>query len=629
MVSLRPHKLKSGSVTYGDGIAVRLTYLLCAALLLAGGSVPGAQAKDNQAGSGYSQPVVQALPSREALELKAALSRLGRNPRDISALLDAGDAASALGDYEAASGFYKRARQISPDNPRALVGLAGSMVHDGDPFSAIPLFERAEKAGANRAGIGGDRGLAYDLVGDPLAAQRYYRLALVSAPDDEVSRRLAISLAIAGQTREAEKVLLPLLREQDKAAWRARAFVLAIAGKTKNAIKITKTLLPADLADSIKPYLEYMPRLTAAQQAAAANLGKFPRASEIGRIDPRVAMLKAQATDSQKVATLDGALVPKGASLGSTPAASAAGPSAAKLAVADSERKRVATKTRQSSKKKKKSRRVAPPEPKPSRIAGSVAEPMLASDARVQTPAEILSGADRATNPSAAPRKRSAKPKASASDVSTPSPRPSEVLSGKPAVAATPPAGATPDVAAAQPGTGGASPGFDLARLPNSTGSAARGAGSDSGRAREASFSNVFQDIGAPEKRATPASGAVDILKVKPAKAPPRAAKQGASSARAKKPTPPSHPSRIWVQLGIGQKTSALSGDWRRLSRRLPALFKGRKAYVSKLNRTNRMLAGPFGTRKEANAFVARLREAGVGGPYVWSSPAGQVVDPL
>jgi len=622
--------------SFGLGSFALASFVL-AALLMAGVVSAQAQAKTKKnvkpAGD-YSRPVVQALPSREALQLKAALSKLGRNPRDISALLDAGDAASALGDYEAASGFYKRARQIGPKNPRALAGLAGAMVHDGDPYSAIPLFEQAETAGADPAALGADRGLAYDLVGDPLTAQSHYRAALAGGEDAEVTRRLAISLAISGQPREAEKELLPLLHEQDKAAWRARAFSLAIAGKTKNSIKITKTLLPANLAKGITPYLEYMPRLTAAQQAAAANLGKFPRASEIGRDDPRLAALSARASSA------DSGLVPKGKPLGTSEAAAATAQSAKAqptpgLALAKaSERPKPVTK-----KRKKKSRRVAPPEPKPTRMAGSVAEPRLAVETPGPSPAQILA---QATPP---PRQTKSRTRTAVTNTRTasvtPAPRPSQVLAGK---------SATPKAAASQSTQGGGTaktadnaptnaptqaarsvtpapaPGFDLAKLPNSSSPQTAQSSGSPVPSRGGSFSTVFQDLGTPEKQAIPAKGAVDILKVKPAK-PKRQRKQAA--APVKKVAPPSHPSRIWVQLGIGQNTSALGGDWRRLTRRHPALFKGRKAFVSKLNRTNRMLTGPFDNRKQANAFLSDLRQAGVEGPYLWSSPAGQVVDAL
>ncbi|RZA04487.1 MAG: SPOR domain-containing protein, partial [Proteobacteria bacterium] len=93
-------------------------------------------------------------------------------------------------------------------------------------------------------------------------------------------------------------------------------------------------------------------------------------------------------------------------------------------------------------------------------------------------------------------------------------------------------------------------------------------------------------------------------------------------------PPPPSHPSRIWVQIAIGQRLPALAYDWRKLERAQPLLAK-QKPFTAKLNQTNRLLVGPFASQKLANAFIADLRKAGMDGPYIWTSPAGEVVDSL
>jgi hypothetical protein len=133
------------------------------------------------------------------------------------------------------------------------------------------------------------------------------------------------------------------------------------------------------------------------------------------------------------------------------------------------------------------------------------------------------------------------------------------------------------------------------------------------------SLAEAFRDLGAPSTHAAPVAGAVDISRIVAAKPKPDPVK----------PAAPSHPSRIWVQLGIGRDKGALAADWKKLAGKAAAEFKGRKAYVSDLGQTNRMLAGPFDTTGQANAFIADLRSAGIDGPYVWTSPAGQVVDAL
>ncbi len=259
---------------------------LAVAALLAAPGLAHAQQDDADELEPVSRAVVQPLPSQQSYQLNAALTRLAANPRDISALVDAGNAALTLGDNDAALGFFGRADQLSPNDPRVKSALASALVKNEDPFGAIPLFEAAERAGA-LGNLAGDRGLAYDLVGDNLTAQRYYRQALATAPqNDEIVRRLALSQAIGGDRKGADATLLTQLRRNDPAAWRTRAFMLAILGDTEEAVKIATGTMPRDLSGAMVPYLRYMGRLTPAQQAAAANFGHFPRAAQIGRHDP-------------------------------------------------------------------------------------------------------------------------------------------------------------------------------------------------------------------------------------------------------------------------------------------------------------------------------------------------------
>ncbi|MBS0477244.1 MAG: tetratricopeptide repeat protein, partial [Proteobacteria bacterium] len=238
-----------------------------------------------------SRPVVQPIPGGDAMRLNAALGRLARNPRDVDALIEAGAASLAAGDGDAAIGFYQKADALSPGNARIKSGLAGAYVLTGDPANAIPLFDAAEKLGPLDAARVSDRGLAFDMVGDATTAQRYYREALMAGPSDETSRRLALSQAISGDRKGMEVTLASLLQRNDKAAWRTRAFALAILNQPDEAESIARSTMPADMAGAMVNYLRYMPKLTAAQQATAANLGQFPRAAEIGRDDPRFALL--------------------------------------------------------------------------------------------------------------------------------------------------------------------------------------------------------------------------------------------------------------------------------------------------------------------------------------------------
>jgi len=261
-----------------------------------------------------SREVSQALPSAEVEELRNALQRLARQPQSAQALVDAGDASLALDDYSAAEGFYARALQISPSSAAAKLGLASVFLKTRQPVEALQMFAEAERAGASVDAILGDWGLAQDLVGNNELAQQSYRAFLAKEQDDEVTRRLAISQAIAGQRDAFEATLRPLLTRQDLAAFRARAFGLAILGDTDQAARLANQLLPPDLSSRMAPYFEFMPRLTKSQQAAAANLGIFPRAAEIGRDDPQMASLGRG--EDPRIARFDQRLAARGTPLG-------------------------------------------------------------------------------------------------------------------------------------------------------------------------------------------------------------------------------------------------------------------------------------------------------------------------
>lgn len=282
------------------------TLALGAALLPAGAAV---RAQDVVA-----QPVVQALPSPEVQRLNRALVALAKAPRDRDALVEAGQAALGVDDLEAAIGFFGRAADVDPGSAAVAQGLGSVYLRAGRAGEALVQFDRALAAGADERALLPDRALTLDLVGEHPAAQTAYTRALELDPaNDEARRRLAVSFAISGNRARFEETLRPLLDRRDMGAQRARAFGLAIMGENERAAAIVEQVMPRDLATRLVPYLAYMPRLTKQQQAAAANLGIFPRAADIGRDDPRLARFAAEER-------ADSRLAPAGPPLGSRPA---------------------------------------------------------------------------------------------------------------------------------------------------------------------------------------------------------------------------------------------------------------------------------------------------------------------
>jgi tetratricopeptide (TPR) repeat protein len=284
------------------------------AFALGGGLMATASTAHAQAGFA----VVQPLPDPNTDRLSDALQTLSRSPRSLDALIAAAEASLGLDDLDAAGGFIQRAEAVAPGDGRVMAARASWLARRQQPVEALRLFAEAEKLGALGLTHVADRGLAYDLVGDNARAQKDYAVVLSAGANPLITRRLALSQAIAGDQRASEATLLPLLQHRDLAAYRTRAFALAILGKPDEAVSIAETMLPDRLSGRIGPYLRYMPRLTRAQQAAAANLGAFPQAAEIGRDAPAIAAYSGQSSaPPAPVRTADARLVPTGAPLGS------------------------------------------------------------------------------------------------------------------------------------------------------------------------------------------------------------------------------------------------------------------------------------------------------------------------
>jgi len=508
------------------------------------------------------------------------LARLNRNPRDIDALVDAGNGALAMGDTDAAVSFFTRADRLSPGTPRIEAGLAGAKVMAEDPLAALPLFGAADRGGPLSPPRESDRGLAYDLVGDNAAAQAAYRDALAGGANDEASRRLALSLAISGDEHGAELILAPLLQKQDRAAWRTRAFALAILGKEEDAVTIARATMPEALAIGIAPYLRYMRRLTHAQQAAAANLGHFPQPAEIGIDDPAIVAFHKRGTTMRLASTdtsTSRALTPAGHPLGvikqtSAPVVQPVAPISPKPAPVVPQPTPPQSSPPQPTLTEVVAARAAPPEPTASRESTSGNLAVLSSPAP---------GGQPLARPPIAQRIPAS------AQVPAPVPTPA------PATATAEPT--PPPVAPSVP----AAPAISPAPKP--------------------SFAEAFAAFGDAKPETAPAAGAVDIRKIKPRPVP---------KTPAPPPPPPVHPSRIWVQVGVGRDSGRLAFDWRHMVRDEGKLFKGKSPSFAEWGRTKRLLVGPFDSDEAAHAWLTRAKPNHPDA-FVWTSSAGQVVDPL
>ena len=229
-------------------------------------------------------PIPAAPPPGTIVSPSATLGRsiriLAANPKDFPALIAAGRAELELGDLEAAVGFFGRADELRPTDPAPKVGMGATTIQTGDARGALAWFDQAQKLGASPALLGADRGLAHDLLGELDAAQADYRAALNGPNAAEARRRLALSQAMSGKMDDGLHTLIPLLQKRDPAAQRVRAFVLALGGQQQLATQAIDQAMPGS-AGRVGPFFALLPRLSAAQKAAAVHLGVFPKVNEV------------------------------------------------------------------------------------------------------------------------------------------------------------------------------------------------------------------------------------------------------------------------------------------------------------------------------------------------------------
>ncbi|HEY8604669.1 SPOR domain-containing protein [Tsuneonella suprasediminis] len=566
-----------------------------------------------------SHPVVQPLPPAATGDLTDALARLARNGSDFNALIDAGNASLELDDIDAAVGFFGRADELRPGDARVKAGLATAALRSDRPLDAITQFDQAVSAGVDPVSVASDRGLAYDLVGDNASAQAQYRLALSRRADDDTVRRLALSLAISGDKDGFEKTLLPLLQKRDFGAYRVRAMGLAILGRKDEAKSIAEAVMPRDLAAQMLPYLDYMPRLTRAQQAAAANLGKFPRAAQIGRDDPRFAQYSPPASQpkvASAAGSVDSRLAPAGQPLGprsktEQPASQVAQPT--KLTPAEA--RRLAREQDRGIRRSRPSlegatmKRAAPPPPASTpQASGSVELPPVSGNPKPGF--DLATVANQPASQLDSVRQAQAQTPTPAPVTITPAPRNVAPVSNAPAVqpftASTPSAPPSPPLALPQESRPIVQP---LPPPPPPP---------------PPSVADAFAELTLPQAPSQAAAGAVDItaIKIKRELPPPP------PPAPPPPPPPPPEPSRIWVQVATGKDLKALAFDWRRFGKKAPKVLAKRDAFTVEWGQSRRLVTGPFASNKEADAAIADLKALGIDS-FRFTSEKGEKVSPL
>ena len=556
-----------------------------------------------------------AKPLDPAAQLSENLKALARDPFNVDALLLAGGGALAVGDPNAAFGFFARAEELSPNNYRAKIGLGSALTQMEKFGEALRAFDEAMRLGAPEADLLADRGLAYDLAGDPKKAQRDYLAALKTRPSDEVTRRLALSLGVAGERDAALAQLEPLIKQNDQGAWRARAFILAMNGDPAGAEKIVRMVAPADVARSLTGFMQRLPSLTIGAKAAAVHFGTLPASGQ----GPQIASLEDEfrPVDRSVAASL-----------------TAVEPERVVVAAAAPDPRQSKRQAREAKANEKKRQNVpAPTQPvQISRQSGSGAiaatpdsgdRPVIV--AAVQEP--IKTAAPSAARPVPIFEVPAARPKPGIATVTPPArpfvgppigpapasvvspPSPPKLASKEPvlqapamrsdvAVASAPPA-APPPVARTL---------ADLVRTLELEEESAPVALPDAEKLR-------VMRIAAQRKAA-----AEEKARLEKAAEQRRIAEEAAKARR--------NPARTWVQIATGRNTQALPQTWRQIRNNAPKALDGQRAWYVGFRQTNRLLVGPVRSSAAARDLVNDLAREGVQAT-IFSSEAGQEIERL
>jgi Flp pilus assembly protein TadD len=615
----------------------RARYMACAlgALLLSGTGLAPVQAMQVTPPDAATKAAMQKRTAARTL-LSSSLARIASNNSDTSALLDAGRASIDLEDYRAAVGFLVRAEQANPRDGAVKAALGSAMVHMENPTRALDYFGEAQLLGASERLFLADRGLARDLLGQQDAAQRDYQLALSISPNDELTRRYALSLGISGDADRAIAMLTPQLRAQDRSAWRLRAMILAMNGRDGEATEIVNATMPPAMAQNILPYLTQMDRLNPAQQAAAAHFGRFPNgqlgpkrkpvqvAAAVPPPPPPAETGKRPAASGKRQviawATPAPTPTPTPATRKPDPAPVTRPPAAAPSAVAPA----AATSTPpgwaaagppvlQSPFRQTIRTTAASPPPTAPQPGTPVPVPAPAPVAAVPAAPEPIGAAVDANKGPVGPGFSIADMGRSSAAVSTPAPSPVTI-------AAAPSAPPAETVASAAPATVAAAP---LASLADIVGSIEIPA-EELARPDNAIGADTLAKLLDDKRKAEAAEAAKREKDAAAAKLKAEADAKAKEEAAEKK----ANPARIWVQVATGANAKALATDFGKFAKKSPAVFKGKAGATTEWGKTRRLLVGPFKDRKAAQDWLADYKKAG-GDGFLFNSEAGQSVDPV
>ncbi len=205
------------------------------------------------------------------LATAAGLYRQAHNMQsgNVAHLIGLGTTLAKLGQFDESAETFDLAVKTEPRSVDAKHGYGNALIALDRPEAALSQFEAALSLREEARSLNGI-GVAHDLMGDHVAAQAYYRTALVLEPANlTVRNNLALSLGVAGKFDEAIAILRRAVSDP-RAGVRHRlnlALVYGLAGQTTAAAEIARIDLDED---SVMRNLAYYRTLRALNDSRAA-----------------------------------------------------------------------------------------------------------------------------------------------------------------------------------------------------------------------------------------------------------------------------------------------------------------------------------------------------------------------
>ena len=172
--------------------------------------------------------------------------------------VELGDTLMDAGSFDDAISSYRSVPAKSPAELGAALGLERAYLALNDISKAMEQAERARALSPedNRVLIG--RGIALDLYGRHQEAQASYNALLAKAPDNRAARvDLAISLALTKDYDRAADILMPIARSSNATARERQdlALIYGLKGDKEEAMRWSKMDLdPSEVSSNLQYY---------------------------------------------------------------------------------------------------------------------------------------------------------------------------------------------------------------------------------------------------------------------------------------------------------------------------------------------------------------------------------------